>query len=304
MVGGSWTVKSYPDKVYPNEPTPEVITTNGNVTAAIEVKSLIGDPKHLAYDESLLSNEKFLIPSCGGYYVLYPPIDFRLPMDIKTRRHVKQEIERVAPTLQPGSSGAVRVPRQGHIALISESGPPYIYCLHHSASSEIMKPLFNRLSGQFMLVDEGLEHSFITDEGKAAFFDAVTTACQKRLEGDASAFIWHEEWRLEKTRGQGKKDDSMDGVWILACSGVFDVKETVTRCVEYVLENAMKKFAIKRWAELHLLVLEESALSNDQLVNEAISNLQRDDLQNVDFILAVHEDKVVQCYPFISERLA
>jgi hypothetical protein len=66
----------------------------------------------------------------------------------------------------------------------------------------------------------------------------------------------------------------------------------------------MKKFAIKRWAELHLLVLEESALSNDQLVNEAISNLQRDDLQNVDFILAVHEDKVVQCYPFISERLA
>ena len=42
-VGGSWKVQSYPDELYPAEPTPEVIVTNGSVTAAIEVKRLTGD---------------------------------------------------------------------------------------------------------------------------------------------------------------------------------------------------------------------------------------------------------------------
>lgn len=295
-VGGSWTVESYPDELYPTEPTPEVIVTNGTVTAAIEVKRLTGDAISQAYTESLLSNERHLTPSCGGYYVLYPPIDFRLPMDVKTRKRVKLEIERLASTLQPGTTGAVRVPRQGHIALASESGPPYICCTHHMAFPDIMKPLLGRIAGKFMLVDEGLEHSFVTDEGRAAFLDAVVAACQRRLKGDASRFSWYEEWEIKRIDGGQKEDDHKDGVWIMAVTEARPVRESVAECVYHVLENAMKKFA-KRWAKLQLLVLEKSIFAHEQLVNEVVSNLQLDNLQNVDFILIVDEDEVVQCYP-------
>jgi len=295
-VGGDWIVESYPDELYPTEPTPEVIVTNGDVTAAIEVKRLTGDAISQAYEESLLSNEKHLTPSCGGYYVLYPAIDFRLPMDVKTRKQVKREIERLAPTLQSRATGAVRVPRQGHIALISESGPPYICCRHHMAFPEITKPLLDRIAGRFMLVCEGLEHSFVTDEGRAAFFDAVVAACQRRLKGDASPFSWYEEWKLERIDDGRKEDDSKDGVWILTCTEARDMRESVAECVYHVLENAMRKFA-KRWAKLQLLVLEKSAFAHEQLVNEVVSNLKPDNLQNVDSILLVDEDKVVQCYP-------
>ena len=299
--GGNWTVESYPDELYPNEPTPEVIVTNGNLTAAIEVKRLTGDSIYQLYKESLLSNEKYLVPSCGGYYTLSPPIDFRLPMDINTRRHVKREIERLAPTLQPGAAGAVRVPRWGHISLISESGPAYICCTHHAAFSEIMKPLLDRIAGKFMLIDEGLEHSFVTDEGRVAFFDAVVAACQRRLKGDASPFSWYEEWELKRIEGDGKEDDSKNGVWIIAATEARDMRESVAECIYYVLENAVEKFAVKRWAKLHLLVLEKSTFAHEQLVNEAVSNLQPDNLQNVDFILIIDDDKVVQCYSIADE---
>ena len=53
------------------------------------------------YKESFLSNQKFLTPSCGGYYTLHPSVDFRLPMDRTLRRHVKREIERCATALEP-----------------------------------------------------------------------------------------------------------------------------------------------------------------------------------------------------------
>lgn len=294
-------MESYPDELHPTEPTPEVIVTNGSVRAAIEVKRLTGDSIHQAYHESLLSNQMHLTPSCGGCYTLSPPIDLRLPMDIKTRRQVKRQIERVAPTLQPGALGAVRVPRQGHIALGSESGAPFICCTHHAACSEIMKPLFDRITKAFMLCDEGLEHSFVTDEGRAAFLDAVDVACQRRLKGDASPFSWYEEWELRRIDGGEGEGDSKDGVWIITCTEARDVKESVAECIFHVLERAIKKFAVKRWAELHLLVLDnymgDCTFVHEQLAAEVVSNPQSDNLQNVDLILVVDEDKVVQCYP-------
>ena len=80
-LGGNWTAESYPDELYPTEPTPEVVVTSGRVKAAIEVKRLTGDSMYQVYKESLLSNQRFLTPSCGGYYTLGPSVGFRLPMD-------------------------------------------------------------------------------------------------------------------------------------------------------------------------------------------------------------------------------
>jgi hypothetical protein len=194
--GGSWSVEKYLDDLNPSEPTPEVVAGNGQKRAAIEVKRLTGDASLQEYAASLRSNEKYLTPSCGGSYYLNPPVDFRLPMDTALRRLVKREIERVAPTLSPGQKGAIRIPRRGHISLISESGPAFIYCLHQGSGADLMSGLKDKITGMFMLVDEGLEHSFVTQECRAAFEEAVATACERRLRGNTDPFGWDEEWEL------------------------------------------------------------------------------------------------------------
>jgi hypothetical protein len=130
-------VESYLDEINPTEPTPEVMVTNGKTTAAIEVKRMAGDSVQQEYKQSLYSNEKYLIPSCGGYYWLNPPVDLRLPLDTVLRRKVKREIERVAPTLKPEEKGVLCIPRTGHISLISEHNPPLISCSHGRATTPI-----------------------------------------------------------------------------------------------------------------------------------------------------------------------
>lgn len=296
--GGSWTVESYPDELYPAEPTPEVIVNNGKVTAAIEVKRLTGDSIDQAYRESLLSNQRFLVPSCGGYYTLTPPVDFRLPIDINLRKRVKLEINRLARTLIPGDSGVVHVPRCGHIALSSESGPPYIHCAHCGPYSELLQPLLERIGGKFMLVDAGLEHSFFTDEGKSAFYDAVAAACERRLKGDASPFYWYEEWQLTRLEDKEDEEEDKNGVWIFpVATEARSMMESVAECVYTTLDKALKKFTKRHWADLHVVVLEKSTYAPEHLVAKAMAALEPDDFRCVDFVLFVDGSKVVQCYP-------
>ena len=109
--GGTWSIAQYLDDQYPSEPTPEVILSNGEKTAAVEVKRLTGDSTQQEYLAALLSNNRFLVPSCGGYYYLNPPLGLRLPMPPSLRQLVLSEIERVAPTLARDQSGAIRIPR-------------------------------------------------------------------------------------------------------------------------------------------------------------------------------------------------
>ena len=296
---GKWTVESNLDEVYPTDPTPEVVVSNGRATAAIEVKRLTGDSIYQAYLESLLSNQRFLTPSCGGYYSLNPPVDFRLPMDLSLRRHVKKEIARVAPTLEPGKSGVVRVARQGHISLTSESGPTHVMCYHYGPYSDLLKPLMERVDGKFMLVDDkGFQHSFFTDEGRTAFHDAVVDAFEKRVRGDTTPFTWYEEWQL--TRLRDDPDDAeadRHGDWIIAVTEAQDMRESVAECVHTVLESALRKFVSKRWADHHVIVLECSVSAPQRLVSEVVSALEPVELEDIDLMLLVEDDHVIKCYP-------
>ena len=298
-LGGTWGVESNLDHLFPTDPSPEVIVTNGRGTAAIEVKRLTGDSIYQAYLESLLSNQRFLMPSCGGYSSLNPPVDFRLPMDVSLRRHVKKEIERVAPTLDPGKSGVVLVARQGHISLTSESGPPHVMCYHYGPYSELLRPLMERVAGKFMLVDDkGFQHSFFTDEGRAAFHDAVVDAFEKRVKGVASPFTWYEEWKLTRLEDAGEDTrGDRDGVWIIAVTEARDMRESVAECVYTVLDNALRKFAWKRWADHHVVVLEGSIAAPQPLVSEVVAALEPDELRDIDLILLVDGHELIQCHP-------
>lgn len=137
-----------------------MVVTNGTQKAAIEVKRLTGDAISQAYHGSLFSNKKYLTPPCGGYYYRAPPVDLRLPLPAQLRKHLRNQIVQVAPVLKLGESGVVLVPRQGHIALASEKEPSMFSCWYSNQYSELLCPVVSRIRGRYMLIDEGLEHSF------------------------------------------------------------------------------------------------------------------------------------------------
>jgi len=289
--GGTWSIQQYLDDLNLSEPTPEVVVSNGEKTAAIEVKRLTGDSTYQEYIASLLSNEKFLVPSCGGSYYLCPPVDFRLPMSAKLRQFVKREIERVAPMLGLGQKGAIRIPRQGYISLIAESGPSFISCLHGGPYSEIISRLREKITGKFMLIDEGLEHSFVTQECEAAFEEAVITACKRRLEGTIGPFSWYEEWELARIGGGGG-ESAQDGVWIIATTDARSMQESVEQCVHVVLGKAMQKFRKRRWGDLQIIVLEASGLAPADLAANAVETFVPGDRELVDHFLLVEDEDV------------
>lgn len=296
-LGGRWSIESYLDETHPTEPTPEVVITNGEMTAAIEVKEMAGGSVQQEYRESLYSNERYLSPPCGGYYLLIPPVDLRLRMNSTLREQVKSEIARVAPTLKPNDKGVLLIPRSGHIALISRNNPPWIHCSHGLVGySDLFRPLLDRLEGRFMLVDEGLEHSFFTDEGREAFYDAVVKACRRRLEGDASDFSWNEEWQIVRCEESKEGDREKDGVWILTSTDAVSVPHSIAENLQDILDNALRKF-VERWANLHILVLEENVSTHTKLIRETVAGLSPAELPNVDYVLLVSSGNVIQCYP-------
>ncbi len=279
-----------------SEPTPEVIVSNGEKTAAVEVKRLTGDSRYQDYIAYLWNNERFFVPSCGGSYYLCPPVDFRLPMSAALRRLVKREIERIAQTLNPGQKGAIRIPRQGHVSLIGESSPPFISCLHGGPYSEHMSRLREKITGKFMLVDEGLEHSFITQECKDAFEEAVVAACKRRLEGNTGPFNWYEEWELARIDNEGGEN----GVWIIATTDAWSMQESVEQCVHAVLNNAMRKFSGRHWADLNIIVLETSLLSPASLAAQAVENFVPEDNAIINHFLITEGEDVVEASTLIS----
>jgi len=297
-VGGTWGIESYPTELFPQEKTPEVVVTNGTRTAAIEVKRLTGDVESREYRESLISNEKYLAPPCGGYYSLEPPVDFRLPLPSHLRRHLKKQIAQVAPILKPEEAGFVLVPRQGHISLASENEPSMIHCLHSTQYGELLSPVVCRIKGRYMLVDEGWEHSFFTDVGRKAFQNAVVDACERRLKnGDSSPFTWQEEWRLTRGKDAETPEDEGDGVWIITVTTAREVWGSVQECVDAVLDSALSKFSSKQWGDVQIIILESSTYAPVDMVVHAVNSAEPGDLTRVDYVLLVDSGKLIRCYP-------
>jgi hypothetical protein len=289
--GGHWKVRNLLDEQYASEPSPEAIVSNGKQTAAIEVKRLTGDSLQQAHKESILSLERSLVPPCGGYFILFPPSGFQLPMGSNLMRYIKKEIGRVAPTLGDRQLGAIKIPRHGHVALAREQGPFFINCRHDGPYSELWQSLKSQIQGSFLLVDEGIEHSFITDSGREAFHAAVINACARRLTGITGTFEWLEEWRLEKV------DGDEDGVYVMSVSAARYVSESVRECVETIVEKGLAKFLRRRWADTHMLVLEVSTYAPLQFVQGSMTNIDPTKLLAVDQVLLVDDGQVTQIYP-------
>jgi hypothetical protein len=149
-----------------------------------------------------------------------------------------------------------------------------------------MSHISEKISGKFMLVDEGLEHSFITRECEDAFVEAVIAACKKRLKGNTGDFKWYEEWELVRTdKGDG---DSQGSVWLVATTGAHSMQPSVEQCVQAVLDNAMRKFRrTPPWADVHVIVLEASPMAPADLAAGAIETFQPQDRGIINHFLVV-----------------
>lgn len=297
--GGNWSIQENLDDRNLQEPTPEVIVGNGSQTAAVEVKRLIDFP-YRDYIKYLRSNNDYLVPACGGSFLLCPALGFSLPMSDKLRRLVKREIGRVAPTLSSGQKGVIRIPRQGRISLIAKSAPPLIICLHQGPHSELMNRIGEKVTGKFMLNDEGLEHSFITQECKDTFEEAIIAACKGCLEGNTGDLNWYEEWELTKI-DKGGGDRSHDGVWMIAGTGAHSMQASVEECVHDALNNAMRKFRrTPRWAELQVIVLEASPMAPTSLAAGAVETFLPQDRQLISHFLIVEGEDVNESSAIVS----
>jgi hypothetical protein len=296
LYGGTWRVPDGPtlDDLHKSQASPECLVTNDLISAAVEVKRLTGDSVMQAYREALMSLNRSLTPSCGGYYTLSPAVDFRLPIDGWLRRHLKEEIERVAPALVPGGApGAVHIPRKAHVSMSREDGPGYLTCCHNSTRNLVAaaSPL---VTGTFLLVDQGmLEHSFVTCAGLAAFHAALADACRRRVETGSGHFEWFEEWELWRCEDSPDDDPrDRDGVHVICVTEARSVEASVAEALDLMLEKALKKFE-RTWAERHVIVFDQArVLCNAERAGQALSWVTPDELANVDLILLTHNDEV------------
>ncbi len=292
-VGGKWYLP--PDakelaELYPNIPTPEVIVTNGQLKAAIEVKQLFGGDDQKAYSGALHSLRRRLAPSCGGRYWLGTPSQFELPMAGDLMRHLKAEIERVAPTMAPGDTRPIRMPRKARLVYQgSAGGYGSIYCCHSDISA--VTAIDDRIEGAFFLADQGLpEHEFATPEGLRDFQDRLVEACNRAAEMDSSQTVeWVEAWPLRRMDDDPEHPDS---VWVVAavCGNVL---AAVAECLDDVITNALRKFGVQRWANLHVLALEsKNPLVRLDTVLMILDQVDAPDLATIDVVLLIEKGEV------------
>lgn len=305
VAGGTWTLSPglTLDDQNQGVPSHEAQVTNGTLTAAVEVKQIVGSTgwnKHLTASISL---SRSLVPSCGGRYILYPAMGLELPVDKPFQRHLKQEIQRVAPSMQVGDSEAIRIFRDARLRVIKASTPGSIPC-RHTSSGNIVRALLSSVSGTFFLDDGGQpEHVFLTEQARQDFAQAIRAAC---IESESSpacsanahwhSVHWYEEWELRKLPGDGNE------VVVHTPSGVEDVDEAAANAIEQMLRKAQAKFG-QRWGDRHIVVLDHvwvmRSLADTPTALSAIGRLTGSNpelFRNVDRVLLARDDDVQEIW--------
>ena len=280
-LGGEWlpTSGATLDDLHPEVPSPEVIVSNGERTAAIEVKRV----SHAAFD-ALGSYREYLMrrlaPEVGHFYLM-PPFGFELPIDQPLIRRLQREIRRVGPGLTPGETGYLRYERQAHVSLTRADGEGHLWCCHNISGDEVFRHS-SSITGVFMLVDaDSYEHSFFTDEARRAFGASLREACERRAASGHGALTWCEEWQLLRL----DDDDEPSTVEVMAVA-VIDVRESVEAAVSRLVDAALVKFEQRRWADFHVLVLDKAdGILDSGRIEEVCGNLDFGEPSGIDLVI-------------------
>jgi hypothetical protein len=269
------------------ERSPEVLISNGEIEAAVEVKALIGSEADQMNLASIRSLDRYLKPSCGGHYHLFPCVDFRTPLDMGFAKRLKAEIDRVAPRLRIGEVGPIRIPRRGRLRCYADRKQSHFYCSHNYRFGACLP---TDLHGIFWLMDDGeWEHKFLTDRARDDFARALVSACERIRSGGETILAWDEEWELLPT------GSDRDGVWICAATDAQDVPSVAVQALGRAVRDGMQKFATRRWAELHVLVIDNRGVLLPAGMAEAIATrLEPADQQVLDLLLLIDRGQTVR----------
>ncbi len=289
VYGGTWRLTRDLDEENLSTPSPDAEVSNGTITAAVEVKQLMGDASARKHSTSHSWLFKYLAPTYGGRYHLWPCSGFRLPIKRPLIDTIKTEIERVGKKIAPGQNGAIRIARSGEITCISKYEGQFINCWHTGQTAEVVRALSPYVSGIYYLADgeqtNRWHHSFVTDEARRQFQSSLIDACDRSDKGRPVVVDWHEEWKLTRS-----DTNTEDGVFIFAMH-IGWVDPGLCEELQRALDSAAPKF-LKRRAETHILVLERVGASNAAApdVERILPTLSLPG--NIDLILLIDGDRV------------
>lgn len=138
-----------------------------------------------------------------------------------------------------------------------------------------------------MLVDcDTYEHSFFTDEARHKFGQALAEACAERLANRNGALSWNEEWQLLRL----DDDDDPPSVEVMAVA-VIDVRESVEAALARLVDAALEKFEARRWADLHVLVLDKAdGILEPDRIQEVCGRLDLGSPPAIDLIIWADND--------------
>ena len=310
--GGTWAIVEGDtlDDLYPNSRSPEVLVSNGRLSAAIEVTGLRGGLVWNDHSVSLKALRVALQPSRPGFYMLNPAIDFRLPIGKRFVGQLKQQIELASDSIHDtGDRASVLIPRSAEVRVTNLGANGYVFCSHQSMN-DVLRLASEQVDGEFWLVDDDqLEHSFRTDEGRFVAAEHIAAACRRAALGQRIEAKWDDEWELTLV------DPSQNGVRVLSVTEAVSVPGMVTRAVTQAVAVKRQKFSAGRWADLHVLVMDaQFPLMPSDDATFALSQLDDEELAGLDLVMLAHHDetdlvwdrgsrpaKFLDCPPFAKE---
>jgi hypothetical protein len=276
------------DDLHQNSKSPEVLVSNGILSAAIEVTELRGGSVWNKHRVSWRTLQSELQPSREGHFILVPSDDFRLPIPKPVVRQLKQQLEVAAQSLHDqGAVAVVRVPRSAKVALVNPKQPGHVFCYHDSMPA-VLHAASSRITGAYTLVDcDQWEHRFQTENGRDEAVQRIVDACHRRLGGEKTIAEWDEEWALHLT------DVSGSGVDILCVTEAVSIPDMVAEDVSRAVAAKHRKFTGRRWADLHVLVMDARLrLTSRDYVALALSHVPDEQLSQFDVIARVHGDDI------------
>ncbi len=289
VYGGTWRLTRDLDEENLSTPSPDAEVSNGTITAAVEVKRLMGDASARKHSTSHSWLFKYLGPTYGGRYHLWPCSGFRLPIKRSFIDTIKTEIERVGKEIAPGQNGAIRIARSGELTCISKHEGQFINCWHAGQTDEVVRELSPYVTGIYYLSDGDQTnrwcHSFITGDARREFQCRLLGACDQSDNGRPVVVNWEEEWKLTRSA-----TSTEDGVFVSAMHGGW-VEPGLREEVQEALDKAAPKFN-QPLADMHVIMLERVGPSNAAAddVQRLLPTLSLPG--NVDLILLIDGDCV------------
>lgn len=236
------------DARHNDRPTPECIITDGKETAGVEVKALKGPQDHNDFFGGLEYLGRMLAPTTRGHFTIVPPYDNSPRWNQDFIRLLKEEVEKVAPTLTPGGSmGYLNIPRRCRVVGRPSAGAS-VSCQH--GSPEPLRAASGQISGAFMLIDQDACVSLDSDAGKQTFIDAVVSTCNRVANGEPDVWIdWLDEWPILRAP---QEESSVE---VIASGGAFSVPAAVNGTIWKAVKDGKRKFN-EQWGDRHILLLD------------------------------------------------